>query len=321
MLLHDCAQYEISVLQLVPSVIDLIVEYLNTNISLAKSLHSLKWLISTGELLTPRTVNSWLETFPNTPIVNDYGPAECADTVCVEILTKPVELNMKVPLGKAFPGTRFYIVNPDFKEVPPNSLGEILISGPGVGYGYYKNNSLTLEKFRPDPYDPSQSCYLTGDMGKIDNDGKLIFSGRLDQQCKRFGYRFDLNDISQTATLHPSLKFAVCILIENQAVLFYSEKIKNSLSPMHLNDFLVANLPTYAIPDKYLLVDEFKYLMGGKIDRRFLTSFYANNVATENSRDNSNDKDVEDTILNILTKILGSLSINPENNFFTQGGN
>src|SRR5205823_3015659 len=45
------------------------------------ALSTLRWLIPTGEAISPALCREWLAEFPEVPLVNAYGPTECADDV------------------------------------------------------------------------------------------------------------------------------------------------------------------------------------------------------------------------------------------------
>jgi long-chain acyl-CoA synthetase len=71
--------------------------------------------------------------------------------------------------GKPLPGTKIRIDNPD----PSNGEGEILVQGPTVMKGYYKDKARTGEVITKDAW------FHTGDLGVIDKDGYVFVKGRL----------------------------------------------------------------------------------------------------------------------------------------------
>ena len=68
--------------------------------------------------------------------------------------------------------------------LPIGYTGEICVSGIGVGKGYINNPDLTEKAFVQDPFFSDRVMYKTGDMGKYDDNGNLIFIGRRDSQVK-----------------------------------------------------------------------------------------------------------------------------------------
>lgn len=66
-------------------------------------LQHLRWVLPTGEALPPALCRRWFERYPGIPLMNAYGPAECADDVAVHpILAAPSEDSVRVRSGRRF---------------------------------------------------------------------------------------------------------------------------------------------------------------------------------------------------------------------------
>ena len=98
------------------------------------------------------------------PYTVGYGATECAPIICYE------DWKNFVPgsCGKAAYGMEVRINSED----PANIAGEILVKGPNVMLGYYKNEEATAETLDAD------SWYHTGDLGVMDADGNVFIKGR-----------------------------------------------------------------------------------------------------------------------------------------------
>ena len=84
-----------------------------------------------------------------------------------------------VSCGKAIAGMDVCIVNPDTLEVcPENQIGEIWVSGPSVGKGYWQNPEQTKETFGFHLPGSDKTYLRTGDLGFLKN-GELYATGRL----------------------------------------------------------------------------------------------------------------------------------------------
>ncbi len=102
-------------------------------------------------------------------------------------------------VGKPVNGTEIHIVDPETKEeCPPNSAGEITVRSPGVFNGYWQAPEVTAITVR-DGY------VLTGDVGKLDQDGYLYFLGRYKEMIKVSGYSVFPEDVESLLIRHPNI--------------------------------------------------------------------------------------------------------------------
>ena len=74
-------------------------------------------------------------------------------------------------VGPCLPGVKVKITDKNYKNVPVDKEGEILIKGPNVFYGYWRKPELNREIFR-------NGWFVTGDLGKIDKNGCVYILGR-----------------------------------------------------------------------------------------------------------------------------------------------
>ncbi|MEO1180786.1 MAG: AMP-binding protein, partial [Cyanobacteria bacterium J06636_28] len=102
-------------------------------------------------------------------ILGGYGLTETSPITHVR---RPWQ-NLRGADGNALPGTETRIVNLDTRQdVPQGEQGLVLIRGPQVMQGYYKNPEATTKAIDPDGW------FDTGDLGKITPNGDLIITGR-----------------------------------------------------------------------------------------------------------------------------------------------
>ncbi len=123
-------------------------------------LHKLKYLISGGAAL-PEWISKEYEKM-GFPILQGYGLSETSPVISVNPPYRPKNKSVGLP----FPNLEVKIDTKDGKE------GEILVKGPSVMKGYYKNPELTKEVFTDDGF------FKTGDIGCIDDEGYLYVTGR-----------------------------------------------------------------------------------------------------------------------------------------------
>lgn len=98
------------------------------------------------------------------PYCCGYGLSECSPLVTFSSMQ---EQKIGSP-GHAISDVKIKILNPD----PQTGIGEILIKGPNVMKGYYKNDELTKKSFTDDGW------FISGDKGYLDKDGFIFITGR-----------------------------------------------------------------------------------------------------------------------------------------------
>src|SRR6185369_12142440 len=104
-LLHHVRTTGVTILESVPAVIH---EMLRDD---AAPL-ALRFLLPTGEALTPELARGWLRRYPRIPLINAYGPAECADDVALaRIDTPPAADAARMPIGRPTDNTQLFILD------------------------------------------------------------------------------------------------------------------------------------------------------------------------------------------------------------------
>lgn len=158
--LHDA---KATVLPAVPEV----VEALASSVSGRKNpadLPRLRLLTSTGADTPGTTLAQLREDLPDLRIQLMYGLAECTPA---SIMPVGGDLDRPGSAGQALPGTELRVVDADGEPVPPGTVGEIVVTGPHVPDGYWKQPEPAADKFQADGLH-------TGAFGHLDEDGYLF---------------------------------------------------------------------------------------------------------------------------------------------------
>jgi acyl-CoA synthetase (AMP-forming)/AMP-acid ligase II len=123
-----------------------------------------------------------------------YGQTEA--TARMAIATNDEIMSDPATVGKAIPGGSFEILDHEGQEVSTGVEGEITYRGPNVMLGYAESfEDLAL---------PNQlnGVLPTGDLGYLDDHGRLFVTGRLRRITKVFGIRVSLDDVEQMLSRH-----------------------------------------------------------------------------------------------------------------------
>ena len=239
-------------------------------------LSALRWLLPTGEALPPALCRDWFNRFPHVPMMNAYGPAECADDVAFHAISAAAdEQAQAMPIGRPTPNTELYVLDDALRPLPVGVPGEICVAGAGVGRGYLNDAERTRAAFVDHPLRPGARFYRTGDLGRYRADGVIEFLGRRDQQVKIRGHRIELGEIEARLQQHPAVKSAAVVVHvdargEAQLAGYWVAHEGQPLDNTALKQALDAQLPTYMVPQHLLELDALPLNANGKVDRKRL---------------------------------------------------
>ena len=316
----------ISILEIVPSLLRMMLQDIELHGSGKPELSGLRWLLLTGEALPPQLCHQWLDYYPSIPMMNAYGPTECSDDVTHYAIYQPPQAEMlNLPIGRPVLNTQLYVLDPHLQPVPVGVPGELCVGGIGVGRGYLNQPELTQKVFIPNPFaqEAGSRLYKTGDKARYLSDGNIEFLGRIDDQVKIRGFRIELGEIEAVLGQHPDVREVVTISWEDQPgnqhlVAYVVSKGKSDAISSELRSFLKDKLPNYMIPSAIVSLEKIPLTPNGKVDRRALpapdfqhsltTSFVPPHTPTQ------------EVIANLWAQVLGMEKVGIHNNFFELGG-
>ena len=288
---------------------------------LNKDIPSLRTIILGGEACPLTLVNRWAK--PNRKIFNTYGPTEATvvATLCEVQAGKPVTI------GKPIPNYSAYVADVDtLKLMPQGSQGELLIGGAGVAIGYLKRDALTAEKFIHNPYESDGSdpvLYRSGDAVSIDEDGEIVFHGRIDDQVKIRGFRVELGEIETKLLQELGIaQVAVSLRKDNDLdnlVAFIVPENGIEIDTSALRTSLRAQLPPYMVPNRFEIIAELPRMISGKIDRKALKSRVLAVIDITESQE-APRTETEKTILGAAQKAFPGQALAFDADFFTELG-
>lgn len=275
------------------------------------SLRSLRFVVLGGEPIPVARVRDWLShTDCRAEIVNSYGPTECTDICLFHRLHRGNLANFSsVPLGSPIPNVAVSVLNENLTPIAPGQVGEICISGAGVGGGYLHDSERTHCRF------PQENLYRTGDLGTQLPDGTFEFRGRADHQIKLNGFRIELGEIEATLSTHSAVTGAI---ITHKAGTLTAH-ITGEATADVLKSFLSARLPAHMVPGRFIIHPEFPVTPHGKIDRLKLTETSSVSQPNQHPQPMAGN-DLETAILALWSEILGHPVSDPLANFFDIGG-
>lgn len=240
-----------------------------------------------GEALPVDVAQAWTRAAPNARIENLYGPTEVTIACMLYAWNQhssPSESEMGVvPIGHAFPLMRALVVDEDLLEVAPGELGELLMAGPQVTPGYWRDPERTAAAFIRPPGE-SEVFYRTGDrVRRPVSDGPVPYLGRMDSQVQVNGYRVELGEIEAVARDVCGLDAVVAVPwpVKNGTVagihLFVGAEDIDGLS---VRNAIAARLPSYMVPRTVHLLVKLPVNANGKFDRNALARSLENHESS-----------------------------------------
>lgn len=241
------------------------------------SFPNLRVSLFAGEALSAEIPRAWAAAAPNSIVENLYGPTEVTLACMLYRWNgEPSERECAdgiVPIGEPYPGMTALVANAELEEVAPGKSGELLMSGPQVALGYWRDPAQTERAFtRPPGRDAV--FYRTGDLvRRPTGSDPMVYLGRIDHQIKIHGSRVELGEIE--AVLKEAAGGAAAVAVgwpvnpsgADGIVAFLEGKGTNV---DEVKRAAKACLPHYMVPKEIRLVAEFPLTSNGKIDRQAL---------------------------------------------------
>ena len=222
-----------------------------------------------SELMPLSEYKKWRSAYPDAIFINLYGPTEATGMSCYWIADRHLDEGEQIPIGKPFRNTEILLIS-GRRRANVGELGEIYIRGRCVTLGYFDERELTNGAFVQNPLcdDYRDIVYRTGDLGKYNERGELVFVTRCDRQIKRRGKKVSLDEIEAAAEGLEGIGRAAAVFEEERQkiVLYYTAKPQSE----SLSARLCARLERHALPDEYICIEVMPRTANGKKDRRAL---------------------------------------------------
>lgn len=302
----------IEIIQTTPSIMNFHINSLSNK----NSLCSLKYVVLAGEQLPKSLVDKIKGIIPNVTIYNGYGPSETTIFSSLMDVTKQDTISIGSPIAN----TQIFILDESLNLLPKYCMGEIYISGDGVGKGYLYKENLSCEKFIPNKFLDNSIMYKVGDLGFWTDEKIIECKGRVDNQVKLRGLRIELGEIEQCAQkffINKSTQCAVIIKnIDNKDKLIAFIASNEDFNLSDLKNFLASKLPSYMVPNKIVVLDNLPHTPNGKIDRKSLLNidieFTKEKIVLPSTK-------TQKEILDLVCLITKNTTISIEEDFYSLG--
>ena len=193
---HRCTHWD--------NVPTMVVDLLSHPRALEHDIASLKWIFGGGAAM-PEAIAQKLYELCGVRYIEGYGMTETISQTHINPPQNPKKQCLGIP---AF-DTESLVVNPEtFEELRAGEQGEIVVRGPQMLTGYWKNEKAFQESWCEVN---GRQFFRTGDLGRTDEDGYFYISDRLKRMINAAGMKVWPAEVEATMYRHPAIK-ECCII-------------------------------------------------------------------------------------------------------------
>ncbi|HYZ67578.1 MAG TPA: acyl-CoA ligase FadD12 [Mycobacterium sp.] len=244
----------------VPVMFDRIME-LPDEVRNSYSGRSLRFAAASGSRMRPDVVIRFMDQFGDV-IYNNYNATEAG----MIATATPQDLRAAPDTaGKPAGGTEIRIFDSDFNEVPRGEVGTIYVRNSTQFDGYTSGNTKDFH----------EGFMSSGDVGYLDDEGRLFVVGRDDEMIVSGGENVYPIEVEKTLTAHPEVAEASVLGVDDEQfgqrlAAFVVLNAGASATPDALKQHVRENLANYKVPRDITILDELPRGSTGKIARREL---------------------------------------------------
>ncbi len=237
-----------------------------------RDLSAVRALVIGGGPATPSLVREARERF-DAAVAIRYSCTEAGIGVGTALDDPPEDAEVSV--GRAHHGVDLTIVDTDLLPVPSGEVGEVCLRSPAVMSGYWGNRSATRGAFTSD------GAVRTGDLGFIDDEGRLRLAGRAREMYIRGGYNVYPQQVEGALADHPAIAdIAISprdddVMGEVGVAVVVPAKAAAPPTLQDLRDFAGPELARHELPEHLVVVEQLPLTPMDKLDRRALEDMAA----------------------------------------------
>jgi fatty-acyl-CoA synthase len=214
---------------------------------------------------TPGSLRRMQEMLPTVPQISAFGGTEYGGFNSLGHRDDPLQARLETS-GHPFPGVELRILDPETgADQPPGKDGEILMRGPMRFVHYHddpENTALALD---------DDGWFHSGDLGRLDENGRIAFVGRLKDMLKVGGENVAAAEVETFLLAHPDVEIAQVVGAPDARytevpAAFVQLRAGAVLEEQELIDHCLGRIATFKVPRYVRVVDEWP-MSGTKIQK------------------------------------------------------
>jgi len=285
----------------------------------------LKWVVFGGEPVNLTLLHAIMPQLPQTTFLNGYGITETTVFSSFKRLGADTALQN---VGRSIGNQKIWILDDRLRPVLEGAIGEICIGGPAVALGYVNGSERDAARFAFLPHAPATRIYRSGDFGRWDGEGNLIFLGRRDRQVKHHGHRIELEEIRIAGLAIPGVTEAAVLpprddhMGELILIVVVSDP---ATSVQRIRSILSERLPPYMLPARIEITEAFPRLSNGKVDMAALADKLVDAgrpqpIPAVIETDDAEANEPLVAILHAMRSAIDAPALGADDDFFAHGG-
>ena len=264
---RDCAAMQIERARVTnwSAITTMMVDFLSNPRLTEYDLSSLA-VLGGGGAAMPESLARKLEEAIGLPFVEGYGLSETMAPSHINPPHRPKRQYGGIP----FFNTDARVVDPeDFRELGPHEVGEIIVHGPQVFRGYWKQPEASAQAFIEHD---GKRFLRTGDLGYYDDEGYFFITDRLKRMLNCSGYKVWPAEVEAMLYAHPAVQEACVIGARDayrgetvKALVVVKEELQGKLAPREITEWARGRMAAFKVPRIVEFVDELPKTATGKI--------------------------------------------------------
>jgi long-chain acyl-CoA synthetase len=231
-------------------------------------LSTIRYFVSGGDAL-PDKIAMAFEFVYRRKICNGFGLTECCPLVSADLDDEIKTLNT---VGRPMQGIHIRIEDEQGNELPHGTPGVIWVKGDNIMLGYYNAPEQTEKVMK-------NGWFNTGDLGYIDQLGRLVMTGREKDLIISKGFNIYPQEIENVLFSHPAVLKAGVIGVKNpdvgeEAIAYVLVHKLESNIENELKKICEQNLAVYKIPKKIIVTTDLPLTSIGKVDKKILRALH-----------------------------------------------
>ena len=207
-----------------------------------------------------------LETAFGKPYIEGYGLSETMSPTHINPLHRPKRQCAGIPIFDV----DARVLDPDsLTECGPNQVGEIVVHGPQLFQGYWRQPEASAEAFLDHD---GKRFFRTGDLGYYDEEGYFFITERLKRMINASGFKVWPAEVEAMLYAHPDIQEVCVIGVRDpyrgetvKAVVVPTPAARGSLRAQAIIDWARERMATYKVPREVELVAELPKTATGKV--------------------------------------------------------